>query len=60
MLIALGWMTATECEGSAPADANKFVARATRAIAAHCAAIHLILRTILDITPTSQPTIVNG
>ena len=59
MVIGLGEGTVTECEGSAPADAKKFVARATSAIPAHCAAIHFILRTILDITRNSQP-VVNG
>jgi hypothetical protein len=47
--------TGAEWEGNAaPADSNKFIASATTAIAVHCAAIHLIPRTILDITPTPQ------
>jgi hypothetical protein len=60
MVIGLGWVAATECEGSAPADSNKFVARATTAIAAQWTGIHLIVRMILDITPTSQPAMVTG
>ena len=55
MVIGVGCVTAAESDGSAPADSNKFVARATTATAAHCTAIHLVLPAIFDITPTPQP-----
>jgi hypothetical protein len=50
MVIRVGCVTAAESDGSAPADSNKFVARATTTTAAHCTAIRLILLAI-DITP---------
>jgi hypothetical protein len=55
MVIGSGGATAIEGKGSAPADSNAFVARATTAIAADWTATNLILRTILDITPTPIP-----
>ena len=54
MVIRVGCVTAAESDGSAPADSNKFVARATTTTAAHCNAICLILP-LIDITPTPQP-----
>ena len=43
MVIGLGSVTTAEEEGSALADSNAFVAKATTAIAAHWTVIHLIL-----------------
>ena len=54
MVVRVGCVTAAESDGSAPADSNKFVARATTMTAAHCTAIRLILFAI-DITPIPQP-----
>jgi hypothetical protein len=54
VVVRVGCVTAAESDGSAPADSNKFVARATATTAAHCTAIRLILL-VIDIAPIPQP-----